>query len=475
MSLARKPEAQDPRSLQARIDAAMGKTPRRRRWRRYAVGVGLTWAAIWGLAAAYVLLTPQTWTSRWALILPGSGSQISVSLDSIGQSSSAPTPQFSGPSLSPKVIYKEIAQSEQVRQLAARLIDARLDEMPRPRIRLIEETSLLYLEARGRSPEQARRRAEALNSALGIQLDRLRRDELEKRAAAVRDNLKGYQEQVTAARARIIEAQRASGLMSVSQWNELSSSVVVARRRLTEVRAEVERLGREQALLTERLGVEPRLASLALRLAGDPAVARLAAEHAEAAARHAAELTRLGPGNPQLVIAAKRREATVTEIGIAAVAALGARVSTGEAEQLAGLLNGSHRADLFKSVVASEAVLAGRRREEAAIETEIDRLQAEVRDGSEAAARLEDLRKDQIVAEAVLTSAMARLDTSKSDIYGSYPLVQLLAAPDLPDVPTQPVVGMAVAGGLGASLIASLAWMLAWFTPGSGRRRRKND
>lgn len=453
----------------------MGKPHRRRRWRRYAVGVALTWAAIWGLVAAYVLLTPPTWTSRWSLILPGSGSQISVSLDSIGQSSSAPTPQYSGPSLSPKAIYKEIAQSEQVRLLAARLIDARIDDMPRPRIRLIEETSLLFFEVRGRSPEQARRRADALNAALGIQLDRLRRDELEKRAAAVRDNLKSYQDQVTAARARIVEAQRASGLMSIGQWNELSSSVVLARRRLTEVRAEIERLGHEQALLTERLGAEPRLASLALRLAADTAVVRLAAEHAEASAKHAAELTRLGPANPQLVLAAKRREATVVEIGIAAVAALGARVTSGEAEQLAALLNGSHQAELFKSIVAGEAALAGRRHEATAIETEIDRLQAEVRDGSEAAARLEDLRKDQIVAEAVLTSAMARLDTSKSDIYGSYPLVQVLAAPDLPDVPTQPVVGFAIAGGVGATLIASLAWMLAWFTPGSGRRRRKND
>jgi uncharacterized protein involved in exopolysaccharide biosynthesis len=84
------------------------------------------------------------------------------------------------------------------------------------------------------------------------------------------------------------------------------------------------------------------------------------------------------------------------------------------------------------------------------------------------------LRKDQIVAEAVLTSAMARLDTSKSDLYGSYPLVQVLAVPDLPSGPSHPLPKLAIAGGAAASLLASLAWVLAWSIPRSGRRRRKS-
>ena len=452
----------------------MGVPSRRRRGRRYGAGLAGTLAALWSVVGAYVWLTPASYTSRFALILPGSGSQINVSVASIGQSTSAPAPQFSGPSLSPKVIYKEIAQSEQVRAMAAASLALPAEAFPRPRVRLIEETSLLLFEVRGATPAEARRRAEALDQALARQLDQLRRDELDKRAAAVRENLKGYQEQVAAARARILEAQRQSGLASVNHWNETATSGVLTGRRLVEVRAEIERLASEQALLKQRLGAEPRLAGLALRLAGDPGVVRLAAEYAEAHARHAADLARLGPANPALIVAARRREGLAGQLALAA-ATLGAeRLAEGDVERLATVLNGSHQAELMRQIVAGEAALEGRRREALKLEAEVERLQSEVRRQIEAAAQLEDLRKDQLVAETVLTSAMARLDTSKSDLYGSYPLVQVLAPPDLPERPTQPLPALAIAGGAAASLLATLAWVLAWMTPRSARARRKS-
>lgn len=474
MPLARKIEAQDPRSLQARIDAAMGVPKRRRRGWPYVAGAVLSLAAIWALVAAYVVMTPPSYTSRFTLILPGSGSQISVSLDSIGQASSAPTPQFSGPSLSPKVIYKEIAQSDQVRAMAASSLGLAPQAFPRPRVRLVEETSLLMFEVRAATPADARIRAEALNAALARQLDILRRDELERRAAAVRDNLRGYQDQVAAARQRIVDAQRASGLASVNQWNEQATSATLAGRRLVEVRAEIARLTDEQAILSRRLGADARFAGLALRLAADPAVVRLATEHADASAKLALELQRLGPDNPALVIAAKRRESTLDQLAVATATLVAERLELHDLERIAQVLNGSHQADLLKAIVAGEAALEGRRREAHTLEIEIDRLQGEVKAQIEAAAKLEDLRKDQIVAEAVLTSAMARLDTSKSDLYGSYPLVQVLAVPDLPSGPSHPLPELAIAGGAAASLLASLAWVLAWSIPRSGRRRRKS-
>ncbi|MFX8554359.1 hypothetical protein ABTM01_19535, partial [Acinetobacter baumannii] len=81
---------------------------------------------------------------------------------------------------------------------------------------------------------------------------------------------------------------------------------------------------------------------------------------------------------------------------------------------------------------------------------------------SGAVARLEDLKKDHLVAEAVFTSAVARLDTNKTDIYASYPMVQTLAAPDLPDRRSTPNTLIAVLGGIAASLLALLALAMAW-------------
>ena len=41
----------------------------------------LSLIAIWGLTLAYIFLTPASFASNWTLILPGSGSSVSVSLE----------------------------------------------------------------------------------------------------------------------------------------------------------------------------------------------------------------------------------------------------------------------------------------------------------------------------------------------------------------------------------------------------------
>ena len=43
------------------------------------------------MALAYYVVTPASYVSNWSMILPGSGSSVSLSLESIGQSSSAPS------------------------------------------------------------------------------------------------------------------------------------------------------------------------------------------------------------------------------------------------------------------------------------------------------------------------------------------------------------------------------------------------
>ena len=88
-------------------------------------------------------------------------------------------------------------------------------------------------------------------------------------------------------------------------------------------------------------------------------------------------------------------------------------------------------------------------------------------------ARLEDLKKDHLLAEAVFTSAVARLDTNKADVFASYPLTQVLATPDLPQSKSAPLLIFAVAGGLAGTILSSAAWTLAWLRQLFVRRRRK--
>jgi uncharacterized protein involved in exopolysaccharide biosynthesis len=79
-----------------------------------------------------------------------------------------------------------------------------------------------------------------------------------------------------------------------------------------------------------------------------------------------------------------------------------------------------------------------------------------------AASRLDDLRRDMQVAEAVFTSALARIDTNKADFYASFPLVQAFELPDLPRRASSPLPILAVAGGAAATILILASLVLTW-------------
>ena len=69
---------------------------------------------------------------------------------------------------------------------------------------------------------------------------------------------------------------------------------------------------------------------------------------------------------------------------------------------------------------------------------------------------------------------MARLDTNRSDLYSSYPLVQVLAEPDLPENRSQPRLSYALVAGIFGTLMVLMAWGAAWIGASFSRRRSKS-
>jgi uncharacterized protein involved in exopolysaccharide biosynthesis len=456
----------DARAQQRRIEAAFSKPPSRARMALAATGL------IWLAASVYYFLVPSTYVSKWSMILPTSNSSSTAQIDTIGQASTTPAQPFGTMQLSPKVIYREIASSDQVRSIAADIMKVDPRSLGRIRIKAVDETSMLLFQITGGSPEIAQGAGRAVIEALGIQLDRLRRDEQEKRAKIVRDNLKHYQANLDATRARILEFQRDTGLQSVNQFTESSTTAELLRRRQADHKNKIERISAEQARLMSRLGVEPAAAAAALRLAADPAFARIANSFAESATAVNENNLLLGPNHPARVIARAKGESAYAELmRIARAAKIDPSI---DLRSLLLMLNSSHQSELLRTVVAKEAAINGRRNEQKSIEVELARIEGDVARLGAHASRLETLKKDYLVAEAVMTSAMARLDTNRSDLYSSYPLVQVLAEPDLPEDRSQPKLSYALAAGIFGTLMVLMAWGAAWIGGSFGRRRSKS-
>ena len=64
-----------------------------------------------------------------------------------------------------------------------------------------------------------------------------------------------------------------------------------------------------------------------------------------------------------------------------------------------------------------------------ALQLSFDSYQARIKTHTKDAANLADLSRDHQIAEAIFSSALAKLDTSRLDIYATYPLTQLLTQP----------------------------------------------
>ena len=441
----------------------------------YIRGGLLSVSCIWAFVVAYLTFTPRTYISRWMLNVPTATSNVSISLESIGQSNSSPNSPFGSSSLSPKVVYKEIAEGEKVRSAAARSLKLTLIEFGKPRVKLVDETALMMFEVTARSPESAKQRSDALIAAFNTELDRLRSDELEMRASAVRGNLAGYQAQVRLVREQTVRAHTETGLVSINQFNEMVTSLTNLRRRWVELGSEVDKLTDEQQRLGERLGVTPADAGRALKLASDPAILKALGDYTEAVSLFVTDNERFGTRHPQRMASANKRDAAQSRIKNLIERVAPSRGKTIDVEDLLTITSGSSRADLYTTLVRNDANIEGRRRELATVTADKARLESDVARLSTAAARLEDLKKDQLVADAVLSSAMARLDSSKSDIYGSYPIVQVVAQPDINEAASQPRPLYAAIGGFSGTLFACLAWMLAWLQFYHRSTHRKND
>jgi len=427
--------------------------------RRYFFYWLISMAAIWLLVTGYLLLTPARYTSRWTLILPTAASNANIQLATIGQAQNVESSAFGSISLSPKVIYKEIFSSEKVRLAAAQSVGVTLKEFGSARIKLIDETALMMFELTGRTAAEAQHKANSLIGAFEAELDTLRRDEVSRRAEVVQDGLKGYQASLQSAREKVREQQR-NGIFSENQFNDAASTLELIRRKITDVKADLARLSGEQKALSTELGIDAKEAASLLKLSADPSFAKTASEATDATVTYQVNAAQMAPENP--LMAAKLKQLQTAQQGLEQLATAAGVEMPDSAKKLQLVSSGTHRSELIKNVVADQAATEGKTRELAALESEFKALTDEVQRMSRAAAQLDDLKKGQLVAEAVFSSALARLDTNKVDIFASYPMVQTLAVPDLPERKSSPSLLVGLLGGILASGLAFVAWGLAW-------------
>lgn len=159
------------------------------------------WVALffYALIVAVVLLylsRAPIYASAMSVVLPGSGSSSSFSIDQVGQANQSTRTPFGSAAFSPLVNYKEILKSREVMRGAAEKLNVQSPLLTPPRVELRERTSILFIHVDGGSPASAQAYAEALYESFQEALDRLREDEIIRRDSGVERVLAQYRNKV---------------------------------------------------------------------------------------------------------------------------------------------------------------------------------------------------------------------------------------------------------------------------------------
>ncbi|UWQ98426.1 hypothetical protein K3729_13330 [Rhodobacteraceae bacterium S2214] len=437
-----------------------GRTTDLGRLPRYVMLFGLAAATIWTPISAYVRLTPSSYTSDVSLILPGSGAQSSVNLAELGQASSSAASAFSSSRVSPTETYKRLLAANRTLERAAADLDTPMQYFGEPRIQLVDETSLIHFSMVGASPEEAQLRAKTLLDVFMDEIEILRLDELHSREESAQNALSGYEAAVDDLRNQIAKLQTESGLVSFAHYEDLVKERDTLALKVDDTIARRRGIDAQMISLSEKLGVSPQMAATNLRLHADPEFQELARTLSENRATLALARGRFGPRHPQVTNAvqklsgaeAQMRSRGAILLGNDAMTASSALDVSPDPARGALLAELVELAGLCESLATTEATLIAQR----------DAADLRIKTMAPLASRLDDLSRDYQVAETVFSSALARVDTTKSDVYASYPLVQVLADASLPINPTSPQPMIAIAAGITATLMILMGLTLAW-------------
>ena len=369
-------------------------------------------------------------TSDMEMVLPGTGSSNSVSLDNVGQIVSQTSTPFTGGSFNPRVNYKEMLSSRGVRARAAKKLHISLEELGKPKIKLTEQTSIISLSMSANDQGGAQAKTFALYEALQDELSNLRADEVLRRDKSTNYVLDQYRERMNITRNAIVDFQQRSIVVSTNQMDQLVRTLSGIKEKRLYVKAEAKQLQEYIYQLSDELGVSPKLAGQAFALQSDVEFRAYMTELKESITQLTEYSSRWGVNHPKVKTQQKRVNFTRIAINERSSEMYG--VNSSEIFNSLNLDLNPKRAELFADLIDAYAKHKGQNSMFIDLGQSMVHLGDQLKIYSREIVELERLQREFNMAEAIFTSAAARLEASKADIFASYPVLQMLASPSYP-------------------------------------------
>ncbi|WP_083700001.1 exopolysaccharide biosynthesis protein [Shewanella sp. UCD-KL12] len=417
-------------------------------------------AVIWTLVFITLAVTPTKFVSKWTLILPGAGAGALVSLDSIGQASSSSTSPYLSSAIDPRENYKALSMSQTLIDAAAKTINISSSTMTKPKLKLPNQTGIMQFSINSKTAIDAQNKAWAHYHSLQALLSQLREDEIHQRENGVKMGIDGFAQKVSQSQSKILDFQSQIGLVSLDQFKEVALTLERLRHNEVNMTSKLQGVIASQKMLEMHLSLNARQAADLLKLKNDQIYQQLLVIYTQATAKLAEFGGRYGSKHPQVVTQTQQQQALFNAMKKRCEILLGYQDDTLMLMLSADDIDG--RAQLMQQLLSLTTEAEGLSQEIRSLKEQIAQWDIRLAHSNDDAAKLGDLHREHQVATAVFTSALAKMDIGKADIYSAYPLLQLLAPPSLPTKENKVAQILTLLGGVVASIFSLAGLCIMW-------------
>lgn len=378
------------------------------------------------LTEVYLRLEKPSYKTSWIVLLPGTERASTINIDNMGEARSSGSNAYGSVSISPKNTYKEIALSDAVINRAASEYGISPHSFSKPKITLIDQTPAMKFTLQGESKDELVYRANLYNNSFHAILDTLRNNEIERNYQGVESSLADAKKKLNAARQDVVDYQTQSSIISDDQFLRWMNDAEQLRTERTQAGISLVTLSATLNTALDQLGISANQAKALLVLQANPTVGEVMKKLSEKLAEQTNLKASYAEQNP--ILGKLNREVDSLTKTIRALLRGTPNLATIGNTTLYGLLSQANATQIktVNELLAKQAGLIAQKQE---LDRSRERYQARIKNHTRDAAKLADLQRAHQIAEAIFSSALAKLDTSKLDIYATYPLTQLLTQP----------------------------------------------
>jgi uncharacterized protein involved in exopolysaccharide biosynthesis len=443
-------------------------------WKYYLAIIIFSNIAIWFITLLFLHRAPRLYTSQWTSIVASTASNTNVNLPGIGNTTSQQNSPYSDKIQDPRENYKFLADSEFVLKTAASSLKMSMADFGRPRVKIIDNSTLLNFEITGNSPKEAKSKALALNRALEWNLNRLRKGEMRRQEETFQQGLAKSREKLEISQKRLLAYKLNSGLVVGEQVTQLSDSIENLRNQRAVVISQWRQASAQLSQLSKNINLSAEQAANAFLLQADAQLQQNLKDYSDASSSLNIISSQLGPIHPAVLNERAKRDAARAALLARGKSLLGESISLQELVHLnlksnPATVGSAPREDLFKQVITTQVSQQGFVRQSQELGQQISQLEKRLAGLGQKASKLGELEREVKVSEAVFTSTLARLDIGKIDPLSAYPNIQTFAEPSLPETPSSPKTQFVLFGATLSSILISTGLILLW------RRDRRNS